>query len=171
MGVNFPSMKTHRTTQGLGWCIETRVCTAFLLCTRRKIRDLPWCGTSFNTRRVIFDRTLSSVHGRLPDHHDRGGGASLSVRDDRATRGWRCAVSEAGGGTVLACPEAQLSGRARGVVLVANDSAKRRLGCSPRHLSMPSLNSTSRVRRVRSPGGFGRNVLQRGCWSVTLDCA
>ena len=36
MGVNSPSMKTHRPTQGLGWCIETRVCTpAFLLCTRR----------------------------------------------------------------------------------------------------------------------------------------
>ena len=25
MGVNSPSMKMHRPTQGLGWCIETRV--------------------------------------------------------------------------------------------------------------------------------------------------
>ena len=36
MGVNSPSMKTHRPTQGLGWCIETRVwIPAFVLWTRR----------------------------------------------------------------------------------------------------------------------------------------
>ena len=36
MGVNSPSMKTHRNTQGLGWCIETRVwIPAFVLWTRR----------------------------------------------------------------------------------------------------------------------------------------
>ena len=36
MGVNSPSMKTHRATQGLGWCIETRVwIPAFVLWTRR----------------------------------------------------------------------------------------------------------------------------------------
>ena len=66
---------------------------------------------------------------------------------------------------MLARPEAQLSGRARGVVLVANDAAKRRSGRPPRHLPMPSLNSMSRVRPVRSPGCFGRD-LQRGCWSA-----
>ena len=92
--------------------------------------------------------------------------------------GWRRAVSEAGGrwaggGTVLARPGAQLSGRARGVVLTASDAAKRRSGCPPWHLSMPSLmNATSRVRPVRSPRGFGRDVQrsaaqERGwCWSV-----
>ena len=36
MGVNSPSMKTHRATQGLGWCIETRVwIPAFVLWRRR----------------------------------------------------------------------------------------------------------------------------------------
>jgi len=36
MGVNSPSMKTHRATQGLRWCIETRVrILAFVLWTRR----------------------------------------------------------------------------------------------------------------------------------------
>ena len=91
--------------------------------------------------------------------------ASLSVRGERATTGLRRALSEAGEGTVLARPEAQLSGRARAVVLVANDEAKRPSGSPPRHLSMPSMNSTSRVRPVRSLGGFGRGA-QRGCWSV-----
>ena len=42
-------------------------------------------------------------------------------------------MSEAGGDAVLACPEAQLSDRARGVVLVANDEAKRPSGSQPRH--------------------------------------
>ena len=96
---------------------------------------------------------------------DRGGGASLSVRDDTAIRRWRRAPSEPGGGTVLARPETQLSGRARGVVLVANDEAKRRSRSLPRHLPMNSLNLTSRVRPVRSPGDFGRDK-QRGCWSI-----
>ena len=91
--------------------------------------------------------------------------ASLSVRGERATTGLRRALSEAGEGTVLARPEAQLSGRARAVVLVANDEAKRPSGSPPRHLSMPSMNSTSRVRPVRSLGGFGRGA-QRGCWSA-----
>ena len=91
--------------------------------------------------------------------------ASLSVRGERATTGLRRALSEAGEGTVLARPEAQLSGRARAVVLVANDEAKRPSGSPPRHLSMPSMNSTSRVRPVRSLDGFGRGA-QRGCWSV-----
>ena len=75
MGVNPLSIKTHRTTQGPGWCTETRVWTpAFLLWTRRKICDSPLCGTTnFNTRCVIIsERTLPSVHGRLSDHHDRG---------------------------------------------------------------------------------------------------
>ena len=66
---------------------------------------------------------------------------------------------------MLARPEAQLSGRARAVVLVANDEAKRPSGSPPRHLSMPSMNSTPRVRPVRSLGGFGRGA-QRGCWSA-----
>ena len=36
LGVNSPSMKTHRATQGLGWCIETRVwIPAFVLWRRR----------------------------------------------------------------------------------------------------------------------------------------
>ena len=115
----------------------------------------------------FLNRTSQSAHGRLPDQRDRGGGASLSVRDDRATRGWRRVVSEAGGWTVLARPGAPLSGRARGVVMAANDAAKRRSGCPPRYFPMPSpsLNSTSRVRLVRSPGDFGP-YLQRGCWSV-----
>ena len=91
--------------------------------------------------------------------------ASLSVRGERATTGLRRALSEAGEGTVLARPEAQLSGRARAVVLVANDEAKRPSGSPPRHLSMPSMNSTPRVRPVRSLGGFGRGA-QRGCWSA-----
>ena len=36
-GRKFPfDLKTHRTTQGLGWCIDTRVCIpAFVLWTRR----------------------------------------------------------------------------------------------------------------------------------------
>ena len=91
--------------------------------------------------------------------------ASLSVRGERATTGLRRALSEAGEGTVLARPEAQLSGRARAVVPVANDEAKRPSGSPPRHLSMPSMNSTPRVRPVRSSGGFGRGA-QRGCWSA-----
>ena len=78
--------------------------------------------------------------------------ASLPVRGERATRAWRRALSEAGGDTVLVRPEAQLSGRARGVVLIANDAAKRRSGCPPRHSPMYSLNSTSRVRPVRRCG-------------------
>ena len=86
--------------------------------------------------------------------------ASLPVRGERATTGLRRALSEAGEGTVLARPEAQLSGRARAVVLVANDEAKRPSGSQPRHLSMPSMNSTSRVRPVRSLGGFGRGAQQ-----------
>ena len=84
--------------------------------------------------------------------------ASLSVRSERATTGLRRALSEAGEGTVLARPEAQL----RTVVLVANDEAKRPSGSQPRHLSMPSMISTSRVRPVRSLDGFGRGP-QRGC--------
>ena len=80
--------------------------------------------------------------------------ASLSVRGERATTGLRRALSEAGEGTVLARPETQLSGRARAVVLVANDEAKRPSGSPPRHLSMPSMNSTSRVRPVHSIPGW-----------------
>ena len=42
MGVNSPSIKTYRNAPGPGWCIETRVwIPAFVLCTRRKICDLP----------------------------------------------------------------------------------------------------------------------------------
>ena len=66
--------------------------------------------------------------------------ASLPVRGERATTGLRRTLSEAGEGTVLARPEAQLSGRARAVVLVADDEAKRPSGSQPRHLSMPSMN-------------------------------
>ena len=83
---------------------------------------------------------------------------SLSARGKRAATGLQRALSEAGEDTVLARPGARLSGRARGVVLVAGDEAKRQSG-SPvpaRHLSMPSLNSTPRVRPVRSPGCIGR---------------
>ena len=90
----------------------------------------------------------------------RGWWASLSVRGERATTGLRRALSEAGEGTVLARPETQLSGRARAVVLVANDEAKRPSGSPPRHLSMPSMNSTSRVRPVRSVDDFGRGARQ-----------
>ena len=101
--------------------------------------------------------------------------ASLSVRGERATTGLRRALSEAGEGTVLARPEAQLSGRARAVVLVANDEAKRPSGSQPRHLSMPSMNSTSRVRPVASRarmrcrcswsfGGGGRHVQYGRRW-------
>ena len=61
---------------------------------------------------------------------------------------------------MLARPETQLSGRARAVVLVANDEAKRPSGSQPRHLSMPSMNSTSRVRPVRSLDGSGRGAQQ-----------
>ena len=71
---------------------------------------------------------------------------------------------------MLARPEAQLSGRARAVVLVANDEAKRPSGSQPRHLSMPSMNSTSRVRPVRSLGGFGRGAQQgAGQFRLGLD--
>ena len=83
-------------------------------------------------------------------------------RGERATTWLRRALSEAGEGTVLARPEAQLPGRARAVVLVANDEAKRPSGSQPRHLPMPSMNPTSRVRPVRSLAGFGRGA-QRGC--------
>ena len=68
MGVNSPSMKTHhRATQGLGWCIETRVwIPAFLLWTRRSIYDLPWRGASFDIRFVIPSQASSSAKGGLP---------------------------------------------------------------------------------------------------------
>ena len=72
------------------------------------------------------------------------------------------------GSTVLARPEAQLSGRARGVVLVANDEAERPSGSPSQHLSMHSMNPTSRVRPARSPGGFGRST-QRGCGSARRE--
>ena len=69
MGVNSPSMKTHRPTQGLGWCIETRVwIPAFVLWTRRQICDLPlFASRSFSAqhkpRHPTSSRTaLSSVH-------------------------------------------------------------------------------------------------------------
>ena len=106
-------------------------------------------------------------------------GGSLSVRGERVTTGLQCALSEAGEGTVLARPDARLSGRARGVVLVAGDEAKRQSGSPVLHFSTPSLifppmrawleqphgrrhkappqpcalttNSTPRVRPVRSP--------------------
>ena len=101
----------------------------------------------------------------MPSSVPRRWWASLSVRGERATIGLRRALSEASEGTVLARPEARLSGRARGVVLVADNEAKRQSGSPVRHLQMLSLNSTPRVRPVRSPGCIGRGT-QRGCWSV-----
>ena len=44
-------------------------------------------------------------------------------------------------------------------------SGARRSGCPPRHLPVLSLNSTPRVRPVRSPGCIGRGT-QHGFWSV-----
>ena len=104
---------------------------------------------------------------------------SLSARGKRAATGLQRALSEAGEDTVLARPGARLSGRARGVVLVAGDEAKRQSGSPVLHFSTPSLifppmrawleqphgrrhkappqpcalttNSTPRVRPVRSP--------------------
>ena len=113
-------------------------------------------GASFRARLRHQPRWFTVQCGR------RRWWASLSVRGERATTGLRRVLCEAGEGTVLALPEAQLSGRARAVVLVANDETKRPPGSQPRHLSIPSMNPTSRVRPVRSLGGFGRGA-QRGC--------
>ena len=170
MGVNPPSTKTHRATQDPGGVSKRGFGPPCSCCgPAARSASCPAGAGRVSTQGASFPNRTSkgkkrskknspSAHGRLTDHRDRGSGASLSVGDDKATRGWRRTVREASGGTVLARPEAQLSGRARGVVLVANDAAKRRSGCLPRHLSMPSLNSTSRVRPVRSPGGFGQDL-------------
>ena len=117
----------------------------------------------FNTRCVIPSQASSSAKGGYRPAWSRRWWAGLPVRGERATTGLRRALSEeAGEGTVLARPEAQLPGRARAVLLVANDEAKRPSGSQPRHLSMPSMNSTSRARPVRYLDGFGRGA-QRGC--------
>ena len=49
------------------------------------------------------------------------------------------------------------------VFLVANDGAKRRSGYPPRHVPMPSLNSTSRVRPVH-----GLREFRTGCAARVL---
>ena len=72
-----------------------------------------------------------------------------------------CKLSEAGGSTVLVRSEEQLSGRARGVVLVANDESKRRSGSPPwqfinafTELDVPRLHGgNSRVFTTPTRGG------------------
>ena len=142
-----------------------RGCANPLSCCAHAARSVIYPGVGrvyqdFNTRCVILSQASSSAKVVYRPAWSRRWWASLSVRGERATTGLRRALSEAGEGTVLARPEAQLSGRARAVVLVANDEAKRPSGSQPRHLSMPSMNSTSRVRPVRSLGGFGRGAQQ-----------
>ena len=101
--------------------------------------------------------------------------ACLSVRGERATTGLRRALGEAGEGTVLARPEAQLSGRARAVVLVANDEAKRPSGSPPRHLSIinafnePDVPRSSGAVSGRFRTGCAARVLI-GSVSVTCRC-
>ena len=86
MGVNSPSMKTHRPTQGLGWCIETRVVCkpAFLLGAHTPL-DLRFAlvwdefrATVFNTRCVIPSQASSSAKGGFTVQRGRRGDGGLA---------------------------------------------------------------------------------------------
>ena len=163
MGVNSPSMKRIVTPKDSGGAPK-RGCANPLCCCAHAARSVicPGVGRVLTQGASFRARLRHQPKVVYRPAWSRRWWASLSVRGERATTGLRRTLSEAGEGTVLARPETQLSGRARAVVLVANGEAKRPSGSPPRHLSMPSMNPTSRVRPVRYLGGFGRGA-QRGC--------
>ena len=107
----------------------------------------------FNTSYVIPKDIIgrSFVQRRAPGD----GGSPHCSRVDRATRGGDARCTRPVGSTVLARPEAKLSGRARGVVLVASDEAKRPSGSPLQHFCRAAHNLCGRGVFGGGTGGLG----------------